>query len=279
MGTAVTVDLRDPGVPEAALDDLFAFLRDVERRFSPFRPESEVGRLISGELAESEVGDDLRAILALAEDLRRTTGGYFDIRRHRPDGRPDPTGLVKGWGVETAARRLTDAGAARFAINAGGDIITRGEPEPGRPWRVGIRHPDRVDAIVAIVGLRDGAMATSGACERGQHIVDPHTGRPPEGLASITVVGPSLTWADAYATATFAMGPAGIPWMADHPGYGAYGITSDRRATWTPLLEDSLVREKRPAASKTPSPAASKTPSRPAVDPHPFSGLVQAESG
>jgi thiamine biosynthesis lipoprotein len=243
MGTAVSLDLRDEDVPEAALDDVFEFLRDVERRFSPFRPESEVGRLIAGELAESEASDDLRLVLGLAEDLRRTTGGYFDIRRHRPDGRPDPTGLVKGWAVETAAWRLEDAGATRFAVNAGGDVITRGEPEPGRPWRVGIRHPDRVDAVVAVVGLRDGAMATSGAYERGQHITDPHTGRPPEGLASLSVVGPSLTWADAYATAAFAMGPAGIAWVGDHPGYGAYGVTADRRAAWTPLLDGLLLRD------------------------------------
>lgn len=259
MGTAVTVDVRDPGVPETAVDDLFAFLRDVERRFSPFRPDSEVSRTIRGELAEAEASDDLRAVLALAEDLRRTTGGYFDIRRHRPDGRPDPTGLVKGWAVETAAWRLEEAGATRFAINAGGDVVTRGEPEPGRPWRVGIRHPENAREIVAVLGLRDGAVATSGAYERGEHVVDPHTGRPPVGLASLTVVGPSLTWADAYATAAFAMGPAGIAWVADHPGYGTYGVTSDRRATWTPVVDALLVQDR---------------DGRPAV----VSGLVQAES-
>ena len=243
MGTAVSLDLRDEAVPESALDDLFAYLRDIDRRFSPFRADSQVGRLIAGELAEADASEDLRLVLGLAEDLRRTTGGYFDIRRHRPDGRPDPTGLVKGWAVEAAAWRLEEAGASRFAINAGGDIVTRGEPEPGRPWRVGIRHPDRPDAVVAIVGLRDGAMATSGAYERGLHIVDPHTGAPPEGLASISVVGPSLTWADAYATAAFAMGRAGIAWVDEHPGYGAYGVTSDRAAAWTPLLDGLLLRD------------------------------------
>lgn len=147
------------------------------------------------------------------------------------------------WLDQAFGRHLEDAGATRFAINAGGDVVTRGEPEPGRPWRVEIRHPDRADPIVAVVGLRSGAVATSGAYERGEHVVDPHTGRPPEGLASLTVVGPSLTWADAYATAGFAMGPAGIAWVTDHPGFGAYGVTSDRQATWTPLVDDLLVRE------------------------------------
>ena len=54
--------------------------------------------------------------------------------------------------------------------------------------------------------LREGAVATSGAYERGAHIVDPHTGRPPRGVLSVTVVGPDLATADAYATAAFAMG-------------------------------------------------------------------------
>ena len=57
--------------------------------------------------------------------------------------------------------------------------------------------------------LRDGAVATSGAYERGQHIVDPRTGRPPRGVLSVTVVGPDLGTADAYATAAFALGSAG----------------------------------------------------------------------
>ena len=113
MGTVVTIDVRDPDADPAAVDAAMEFLHAVDLRFSPYRPESEVGRLIRGEIDETACADDLRHLLALAEDLRRTSDGAFDIRGHRPDGRPDPTGLVKGWAAEEAARILDEAASPR----------------------------------------------------------------------------------------------------------------------------------------------------------------------
>ena len=151
--------------------------------------------------------------------------------------------MVKGWAVDEAAAILRLAGARNFQVVAGGDIVVSGEPEPGRPWRVGIRHPEDATQVVAILRVRDGAVATSGLYERGAHIVNPHTGEAPVGLRSLTVVGPGLTLTDAYATAGFAMGEAGIAWVARQEGYGALGITAEDRMTWTelvgPLLEVS----------------------------------------
>lgn len=240
MGTAIGVDIRDPGVPESVDDDVFAFLRDVDARFSTFRPDSEISRLGRGELREADCSPDVRRVLGLCDDIGRMSGGFFDIGRHRPDGRPDPSGLVKGWSIEEAAWLIEAAGGRDFALNAGGDVVARGEPEPGRPWRVAIRHPLRGDRVAAVLRVRDRAIATSGAYERGEHIVDPHTGRPPDGLLSVTVVGPSLACADAYATAAFAMGRAGITWVAGLAGYGAYGITTDERAIWTEEVDALL---------------------------------------
>lgn len=241
MGTAIGIDIRSPGLDAAVLDAAFDLIRDVDARYSPYRPESEVSRLIRGELDEADCAADLRAILGLCEDLRRTSGGYFDIRGHRPDGRPDPTGLVKGWAIEEASLVLDAAGATDYAINAGGDVIARGEPGPGRTWRVGIRHPGQADRVAAVLGIRDRAVATSGAYERGDHIIDPHTGRPARDLLSVTVVGPSLTFADAYATAAFAMGLDGPAWVHGHPGYGAFAITVDERSIWTPEVDRLLA--------------------------------------
>jgi len=237
MGTAIGIDVRGAGVAPAAVDAAFALLRDVDARFSPYRPDSEVSRLIRGELDEATCAPDLRAILGLCEDLRRTSDGAFDIRRHRPDGRPDPTALVKGWAVEQASLLLDAAGATDFSINAGGDIVARGEPEPGRSWRIGIRHPRLPSEVAAVLAVRDQAVATSGGYERGDHIVDPRTGRPPRELLSMTVVGPSLTDADAYATIGFVLGLAGLAWVDRHAGYGALAITADERVVWTPVVD------------------------------------------
>lgn len=227
MGTAIGIDLRDDHVPEAAIEDAFASLRRADARFSPYRPESEVSRLGRAELTLEACSLELRRVMALAEQLRDDSGGQFDVRRHRTDGGLDPSGVVKGWAVEEAAWILDAAGARNYAINAGGDVLVRGGPVPGEPWRIGIRHPLRVDAVAHVVELREGAVATSGAYERGEHISNPLTAAPPRDWLSLTVVGPSLTMADAYATAAFAMGSDGLAWVSRHPGYRAYGINPD----------------------------------------------------
>ncbi|HEY2702484.1 MAG TPA: FAD:protein FMN transferase [Candidatus Dormibacteraeota bacterium] len=231
MGTAVGVDLRDPGVPEPALDGFFGWLRQVDARFSTYRAGSEISRIGRGELAPGSAHPDVREVLEICEEVRRCSGGLFAA--WRPDGGLDPSAVVKGWSVERGARLLEDAGARNFCINAGGDVLARGEPEPGRRWRVGIRHPEIADRVAAVLGVRDLAVATSGTYERGAHILDPRSGLPACGLLSLTVVGPSLTLADAYSTAAFVMGRDGASWIAGIPGYEAFAVTAEHRAVWT----------------------------------------------
>src|SRR4029078_11272679 len=116
-------------------------------------------------------------------------GGSCRARRHRADGHIDPSGYVKGWAIEEAAWLLDAAGARNYSINAGGDIVARGEAAPGRPWRVGIRHPDQADRVAAVLEVSDRAVATSGDYERGDHVRDPRTGRAPSGLRRVRGVG------------------------------------------------------------------------------------------
>lgn len=234
MGTAISLDLRDPAVSPAAVDAMFDHLRDIDSRFSTYRPDSEISRLGRGEVSAEACSPDVREVLERCEALRALSHGYFDIRAHRSDGGLDPSGFVKGWAVEAAAGILDAAGARNYCLNAGGDLITRGESEPGRRWRVGIRHPELPDMLATVLETGDLAVATSGAYERGEHITDPHTDRAPGGLLSVTVVGPKLSEADAYATAAYAMGPSGLTWIAGIPGYAGCMITAERRRVWTP---------------------------------------------
>jgi FAD:protein FMN transferase len=233
MGTAISIDLRDPDVDGEVVAAAFDWFRAVDARFSPFQPQSEISRLGRGELTLEECAVEVGEVLSLCEDLRRETGGVFNAWRWRPDGRLDPSGLVKGWSVERAAELLARAGARNFCINAGGDIVVRGEPEPGRSWRIGIRHPLSATALAAVLNATDLAVATSGNYERGDHIADGRTGIPNRELLSMTVVGPSLTLADAYATAGFAMGSAGVAWVAGRPGYSPYAVTREGRVQYT----------------------------------------------
>jgi thiamine biosynthesis lipoprotein len=233
MGTVISLDLRSPKVSSTAIEAAFDHLRDIDARFSTYRPDSEISRLGWGELSAADCSPDVGEVLARCEELRTLSRGYFDIRAHRADGRLDPSGFVKGWAVENAARILDAAGARNYCLNAGGDVITRGEPEPGTPWRIGIRHPELPGQLATVLEARDLAVATSGGYERGDHIADPLTGTSPDELLSVTVVGTSLAEADAYATAAFAMGRAGLAWIATLSDYAACAITAERRLVWT----------------------------------------------
>jgi thiamine biosynthesis lipoprotein len=242
MGTAVGIDVRDPDVRDAIVDEAFGRFRAIDARFSTFHADSEVSRYGRGEVGDGDLSDELREVLGLCEAVRVRSDGVFDIRRHRSDGVVDPSGLVKGWAVEEAAAILQGSGARNFTVNAGGDIVVRGEPAPGRAWRVGIQHPEIRDAMAAILDVRDLAVATSGAYERGDHVIDARSGDPPTDLLSATVVGPSLTFADAYATVAFALGIEGIRWVAALPGYEGCVMTTDHRFIWTAGFEPLLVR-------------------------------------
>ena len=236
MGMPVVVDVRDGEAGRDAIDAVFAWLRFVDATFSTYRPDSDVCRLDRGELAPADAHPLVREVLARCECLRAETGGYFDARAA---GRLDPSGLVKGWAVDRAAALLSEAGARRFCVNAGGDVVVR-----GGPWRVGVQHPRRRDRVAAVLSLTDAAVATSGAYERGEHILDPLSGRPPAGTVAVTVLGRDLATADAYATAAFAMGERGPAWTARLRGCGAMTILAGDRV----LCTERFLRHRVPLA-------------------------------
>ncbi|WP_217236672.1 FAD:protein FMN transferase [Streptomyces sp. AC555_RSS877] len=227
MGFPVSLRVDDEHIPESAADAVFAWLHEVDVRFSPFRPDSEVSRLDRGELSPGDLSADLREVLDLCEHYRAATGGAFDVRL--PGRGLDPCAVVKGWSVQRAAELLTAAGATRFCLNAGGDVVAA-----GGPWRVGVRHPEHADKLCTVLEVTDGAVATSARYERGDHIIDGRTGRPATGLLSLTVVAPTLTEADSVATAAFAMGAEGVEWAAGQPGCEVLAVDAERRVLRTP---------------------------------------------
>ncbi|MFJ8363195.1 FAD:protein FMN transferase [Streptomyces sp. NPDC093984] len=230
MGTVFSFDVRggEPEAVQTALEEAIAHLHRVDEVFSPYRKDSQISRLARGEVSAQDCDPEVAEVLALGAQAERVSDGWFSTRFA---GRIDPTGIVKGWAVERAARRLAAAGASGVSVNGGGDVQMYGMPEPHRPWRVGVSDPLRPGGLAAVVsaaGAEELAVATSGTAERGAHIVDPRTGRSAvTDLVAVTVVGPSLTWADAWATAAFAMGSrAGLAWLESLPDVEALLITA-----------------------------------------------------
>ena len=166
MGTAIGLDLREPWVATEAVDEFFEWLRTVDARFSTYRADSQVSRLRRGEISVQETDEDFREVLALCDEVQGVSRGAFDIWHCSEEGL-DPSGLVKGWSIDRGAESLRRAGARNFCINAGGDVMAAGEATPGDAWRVGIRHPRVGDSLAKVVAVRDLAVATSGAYERG----------------------------------------------------------------------------------------------------------------
>ena len=159
--------------------------------------------------------------------IASTCTGAFRARRPG-DEILDPAGFVKGWAAELAAKCLDRAGLQQWYLSVGGDIQTRGTAHDGSPWRIAIANPNGADphAIRAIVEVDGLAVATSGTAARGRHLWDGRTDLPADSLASMTVVGPHLTWADAFATTAFVLGRDGIDWVTNFDGYRALAITT-----------------------------------------------------
>jgi thiamine biosynthesis lipoprotein len=152
--------------------------------------------------------------------------------------------VVKGLAIDLAAREL--APLQNFSIDAGGDLYVAGRNEVGERWRVGIRHPRAPEAVAAVLRLTDAAVCTSGDYERpapsgGHHIIDPHSGRSPDDLASVTVVAPNAMLADALSTAAFVLGPSRGLRLLESQGLDGLFLSASLERSMTPGMAAYLV--------------------------------------
>lgn len=208
----------------ATLSDVCAFLHYVDDTFSTWKPASPLSRLRRNEIGVSDVPGEIPTVLALCDEARVLSGGWFDP--WAMPGGVDPTGLVKGWAIEQAVRLLGAGGVEAAIVNGGGDIAAIGAPEGSSCWPVGIQHPWRPEALACSIAV-EAAIATSGSYERGLHLLDPRSGLLSREVASATVTGPSLAIADALATALAVGGDAVWDRVVDLEGFEAYMIRPD----------------------------------------------------
>lgn len=208
----MSIDIRDDGDHRAAASEAFAILREADVVFSPYLPESELSRLNRSELTLGNVGELFAEAYEIASRFAVLSGGIFSLQTR--EGKWDLNGVVKGWAAQRAADKLRELDVNSFCLNAGGDVIVAGGIEPGVAWNVGIRSPQSPRKMMAVLALRDMAVATSATYERGEHIIDGRTGLPAHGFSSVSVIAPELTTADMLATTVFAMGLKGPHWAA-----------------------------------------------------------------
>ena len=142
MGMPISLALRgrhtDDAAARGAWAEALAALRDVDRVFSTYRPDSFVSRLARAEIAIEDCPPEVAEVLALGEVARLQSHGAFDVRR---GGVLDPSGVVKGWAVERAARPLRALPETDVCLSAGGDLVCQVAGPDSPDWRIGIEDP------------------------------------------------------------------------------------------------------------------------------------------
>ncbi len=265
MGSRYRVMLPELPVgsdPRALAARVRATLTAVDRAMSTYRPESEISRVNRARSTDwLAVSPATATVVARALEIGRLSRGAFDVAvaplvsrwgfgapigggpgtvrvrrtppalaKSRPEVAIDLSGIAKGYALDCLGGLFRAAGIADYLIDIGGEIKVRGAGPAGRPWRLGIEHPREQGAIYAVVGLGQGALATSGdyrdyyevAGRRYSHIIDPRAGGPVRHrLASVSVVAATTMEADALATALMVLGPVAGPELAAAEGVAA----------------------------------------------------------
>jgi FAD:protein FMN transferase len=240
-GTVIVVQVASDNLSEAemslAVDKIEKFFHKVDKDFSTYKIDSEVSGIRRGELDVFHASDVVKEVWKLCDYARELTQGAFDP--WKVAGGFDPSGLVKGWAADVAAKMLVSAGVESVLINAAGDLVLRGgQPSEGdevTAWSVGISNPEGANQIVKTFDVVDGSVATSGDYEKGAHIVDPHTGLIAIGARSASVIGPDGALCDALATALMVDGRDAQRWMGrpELAEYSFWVINRDDETAWS----------------------------------------------
>lgn len=220
---------------------------EYDLRFSRFKKESELMSLNQNSGTWHKVSLPLFQVIKKCTALATETGGMFDpsiggvlasygyglpenfiiptppptyrdisfndrelLIRLAPGQILEPAGIVKGMAIDTAGELIAEMlqKESGFMINAGGDILTKGDFEKGASWNVAIQAPDNPRAILTAVALKNAGMATSGVYEtkgeqngkKWHHLINIETGKPTADITSATVIAETCEQADTEAS-------------------------------------------------------------------------------
>lgn len=290
---SITAVHRDEQAGSHAIHEAFAALDRLEDRLSIYRPHSELARLNRNGLLDQPHADLVRVLQSAAALSEQTSGAFdvsvqplwsLFAEADRRGRRPSPqaiaeakqlvdyrqvtvtseqialtrpgmaltlNGIAQGFAADRVSEVLRKHGVTAALIDTG-ELAPLGRRDR-RAWRVGVQHPRKPDAFIAIAALEGRCMATSGdyatrfkepgnGARGDHHIFDPGTGRSPDALASATVVAPTGMHADAISTAVFVMGPGrGMELVRATEGVDALLVTRGGRVLQTPGFPEVSV--------------------------------------
>jgi FAD:protein FMN transferase len=191
-----------------------------------------------------------QALPAVNYRLVRLDPVHHTVRYLRAGVRIDLGGIAKGYAVDRGIALLQQRGIRHALVTAGGDSRVIGD-RFGKPWIIGIRHPDREDEIITRLPLVDTAISTSGDYERyfdenGQryhHIIDPRTGHSASAVRSATVLADTATRTDGLSKTAFVLGAEAAIAIYEKLGdVDAVIVSPDGRVHYTKGLQPAEVR-------------------------------------
>ncbi len=220
MGTVFTFQIADDiseGQAEHLCQHAFEILVDADNQFSLYKPESEISQIVSGALPWQKASGVQRDVRTQTEAWKEITGGYFNAVS--PEGKYDPSGLVKSWAANNAFRFLEANGIRICTLNAGGDVLLGPDVGSAPLSRVGLANLRPIGSsdaganiILELAHSEFRAVATSGSVERGEHIWYKNEKRE---FVQATVISRDLVTADIWATAIISGGHQAIELFDD----------------------------------------------------------------
>lgn len=177
------------------------------------------------------------------------------VKFERDGMRIDLGGIAKGYACDRGIAILQRFGVANAIVTAGGDTRLLGDRR-GRPWTIGIRHPDDRNRVVLSMPLADVAISTSGDYERYfdeggvryHHIIDPKTGHSPSGVRSVTILGPTGTETEGWSKGVFINGPeVGLKMLEKYPQFDAVVVDRTGKVWYSKGLQPPDAQPRSPA--------------------------------
>lgn len=252
LGTAWSIAIDAPTVPEDLEGKIIAYVQDFESRFSRFLPGSEVNAFRNAVAGTYPVSSEFGRLLRRAAELRELTGGVYDpivggvlesagygiqsgahpvqygvtlpswsiedvsVTLDGPIAF-DLGGIGKGYCIDRIADLIRSAGCSNFIVDGGGDMYGTSKAD-GRPWRVAIEYPGRPDTAAGVVELRQAGLAVSDSFRRrfGQehHLIDLKNRKSVMAVVGCAAVAPDAWAADCMTSGLFLSVPERYPELA-----------------------------------------------------------------
>ncbi len=187
----------------------FDLVDRLERELSRFLPNSDITRINHLDAGEStRVAPSTLECLVIARHMFDLTGGAFDVSigTGLPSLQLDPDesivqattrgvqvdlgGIGKGYAVDLMAELLEEWELNAALVHGGFSSVLAVEPPPGHDgWPLTLSDPSAPARVLARLSVRQTALGASGL-RKGDHIVDPRTGRPVRGRSAAWVAVP-----------------------------------------------------------------------------------------